>query len=158
CEPAHGGQGLPKVLDAALYEMLLSANHAWAMYPGLLHGAYETLRRHGDDVLQQRYLKQIASGETLAAMALTEPQAGTDLGFVATRALPQPDGSLRVTGSKIFISGGDHDMSPIIVHLTLCRLPDAHSGTNGLSLALVPKLLPDGSRNAFQCVGLEDKM
>lgn len=158
CDPSDGGQGLPKILDAALYEMLLSANHAWSMYSGLLHGAYETIGRHGSEELKRLYLPKIARGEWLAAMALTESQAGTDLGLVGTRAVPGPDGSVRVTGSKVFISGGDHDMTPNIVHLTLCRLPDAPPGSKGLSLALVPKVLPDGSRNAMVCEGLEDKM
>lgn len=158
CDPAYGGQGLPKLLEAALYEMLLSANHAWAMYPGLLHGAYDAVRQHGSPALRDRYLPQLIRGEALAAMSLTEPQAGSDLGLVATRAFHRPDGSLSITGSKIFISGGDHDMTANVIHLVLCRLPDAPPGTKGLSLALVPKILPDGRRNAFSCVGLEEKM
>ena len=158
CEPEVGGQGLPQVLNAALYEMLAACNHGWTMYPGLLHGAYETLKSHGSEALKAGYLQQIVSGEWLAAMALTEPQAGSDLGLVRTRAEPQPDGSLRVRGEKIFISGGDHDLTDNIVHLVLCRLPDAPAGTKGLSLALVPKVLPDGTRNAMACTGLEHKM
>ncbi|HET9643734.1 MAG TPA: acyl-CoA dehydrogenase family protein [Burkholderiaceae bacterium] len=158
CDPEWGGQGLPQLVNAALYEMLPACNHAWSMYPGLLHGAYETLKAHGSDALRQRYLRKVVSGEWLAAMALTEPQAGSDLGTVRTRAELQPDGSLRVRGSKIFISGGDHDLTDNIVHLVLCRLPDAPPGTKGLSLALVPKRLPDGSRNAVHCDGLEHKL
>ncbi|WP_280154403.1 acyl-CoA dehydrogenase family protein [Piscinibacter sp. XHJ-5] len=158
CDPDVGGQGLPQLLNAALFEMLVSANHAWTMYPGLLHGAYETLLAHAEPALRERYLPKIVSGEWLAAMALTEPQAGSDLGLVRTKAAPRPDGSLAVTGSKIFISGGDHDLSENIVHLVLCRLPDAPAGPKGLSLALVPKFLPDGSRNAMVCDGLEHKM
>ena len=158
CEPELGGQGLPQVLNAALYEMLAACNHGWTMYPGLLHGAYETLKSHGSEALKAGYLPQLVSGEWLAAMALTEPQAGSDLGLVRTKADPQPDGSLRVRGEKIFISGGDHDLTDNIVHLVLCRLPDAPPGTKGLSLALVPKRLPDGMRNAMACTGLEHKM
>ncbi|MBU6441067.1 MAG: acyl-CoA dehydrogenase family protein [Betaproteobacteria bacterium] len=157
-EPRWGGQGLPLLLDACLREMLDACNHAWNMYPDLLHGAVETLAAHGSEELRQRYLPRLVSGEWLAAMALTEPQAGSDLGLLRTRAEPQADGSLRVRGSKIFISGGDHDLSDNIVHLVLCRLPGAAPGTRGLSLALVPKLLPDGSRNAMHCDSLEHKM
>ncbi|MBL0943760.1 MAG: acyl-CoA dehydrogenase family protein [Hydrogenophaga sp.] len=158
CDPAWGGQGLPLLLDAAMREMLDACNHGWNMYPDLLHGAYETLKHHGSDALKARYLAKIASGEWLAAMALTEPQAGSDLGQLRTRAEPQADGSLRISGSKIFISGGEHDLTDNIVHLVLCRLPDAPAGTKGLSLALVPKWLPDGSRNAMVCDGIEKKM
>ncbi len=157
-DPRWGGQGLPLLLDGFLREMLDACNHAWNMYPDLLHGAVHTLAAHAGDELQQRYLPKLVSGEWLAAMALTEPQAGSDLGLLRTRAEPQPDGSVRVSGSKIFISGGEHDLSDNIVHLVLCRLPDAAPGTRGLSLALVPKLLPDGSRNAMVCDGLERKM
>ncbi len=158
CDPAWGGQGLPLLLDAAMREMLDACNHGWNMYPDLLHGAYETLKHHGSDALKARYLAKIASGEWLAAMALTEPQAGSDLGQLRTRAEPQADGSLRVSGNKIFISGGEHDLTDNIVHLVLCRLPDAPKGTKGLSLALVPKVLPDGTRNALFCDGIEKKM
>ncbi len=158
CAVEDGGQGLPGVLDAALFEMLVSANHAWTMYPALLHGAYRTLKEHAAPELRERYLPKLASGEWLAAMALTEPQAGSDLGLVRTIARPAPDGSVRVSGGKIFISGGDHDLSENIVHLVLCRLPDAPPGSKGLSLALVPKFLPDATRNTFACEGLEHKM
>ncbi len=158
CDPDWGGQGLPLLVDAAMREMLSASNHGWTMYPDLLHGAYETIKAHADDALKARYLPKIASGEWLAAMALTEPQAGSDLGLLRTRAEPQPDGSLRVSGSKIFISGGEHDLTDNIVHLVLCRLPDAAPGTKGLSLALVPKILPDGSRNSMVCDGIEKKM
>jgi alkylation response protein AidB-like acyl-CoA dehydrogenase len=160
--PAWGGQGLPQLLNAALFEMLVAANHAWTMYPGLLHGACETIQAHASDDLKQRYLPRLVSGEWLAAMALTEPQAGSDLGAVRTRAEPQADGSLAVTGGKIFISGGDHDLGDNIVHLVLCRLQDAANpappGSKGLSLALVPSVLPDGRRNALSVDGLENKM
>jgi alkylation response protein AidB-like acyl-CoA dehydrogenase len=158
CDPEVGGQGLPQLLNAALYEMLVATNHGWTMYPGLLHGAYETVKAHGSAALRERYLPKLVSGEWLAAMALTEPQAGSDLGLVRTKAEPREDGSLAVSGGKIFISGADHDLSDNIVHLVLCRLPDAPPGTKGLSLALVPKWLPDGTRNGVFVDGLEHKM
>jgi len=156
--PEDGGQGLPAVLEASLYEWLAAANHGFTMAPGLLHGAYECLKRHGSDTLRTRYLPEIASGRWLATMCLTEPQAGSDLGLARTRATPQPDGSLRVAGEKIFISGGEHDLTDNIVHLVLVRLPDAPAGSKGLSLALVPRQLPDGSRNAVHCTRIEEKM
>ena len=158
CDPAHGGQGLPHLLNAALNEMLAAANHGWTMYPGLLHGAYECLKAHGSDDLKTRYLPKIVSGEWLATMCLTEPQAGSDLGLVRTQAEARVDGSLRVTGNKIFISGGEHDLTPNIVHLVLCRLRDAPPGTKGLSLVLVPKWLDDGTPNTLRCDGIEKKM
>jgi alkylation response protein AidB-like acyl-CoA dehydrogenase len=161
-DPQWGGQGLPLLVDAALREMLVACNHAWTMYPDLLHGAYETIKHHASDELKAAYLHKVATGEWLAAMALTEPGAGTDLGALRTKAEPQPDGSLRISGHKIFISGGDHDLTDNIVHLVLCRLHEpgneAPPGTKGLSLALVPAVLPDGTRNAMHCDGLEHKM
>jgi alkylation response protein AidB-like acyl-CoA dehydrogenase len=157
CDPAWGGQGLPLLVDAATREMFVACNHGWVMYPDLLHGAYETIKAHASDELKARHLRDVASGRTLAAMALTEPQAGSDLGLLRTRGEPQPDGSLRITGQKIFISGGEHDLTDNIVHLMLCRLPDAPPGTKGISLALVPKVLPDGTRNAMHCDGIEHK-
>ncbi|MES2250005.1 MAG: acyl-CoA dehydrogenase family protein [Pseudomonadota bacterium] len=153
-----GGQGLPAVLEAILYEWLSAANHGFTMAPGLLHGAYACLKHHGSDELKARYLQKIATGEWLATMCLTEAHAGSDLGQVRTRATAQADGSVRVNGSKIFISGGEHDLTPNIVHLVLCRLPDAPAGPKGLSLALVPKRLPDGARNAVHCERIEEKM
>ncbi|WP_225781290.1 acyl-CoA dehydrogenase family protein [Xenophilus sp. Marseille-Q4582] len=153
-----GGQGLPAVLEAVLYEWLSAANHGWTMAPGLLHGAYECLKHHGSEELKARYLGKIATGEWLATMALTEAHAGSDLGRVRTRATPQADGSVRLTGGKIFISGGEHDLTDNIVHLVLCRLPDAPEGPKGLSLVLAPKVLPDGTRNAIHCERIEEKM
>lgn len=158
CDPDCGGQGLPQVLNAALYEMLSAANHAWTMYPGLLHGAYECLHRHAAPELQQRYLGKVVSGEWLSTMCLTEAHAGSDLGLLTTRAEPQGDGSVRLTGQKIFISGGEHDLTENILHLVLARLPDAPPGTRGISLFLAPKVLPDGSRNTLRCDGIEKKM
>ncbi|WP_093111628.1 acyl-CoA dehydrogenase family protein [Variovorax sp. CF079] len=156
--PEDGGQGLPAVLEAILFEWLSAANHGLTMAPGLLHGAYECLKHHGSEELKQRYLSKIASGEWLATMCLTEAHAGSDLGQVRTRAVAQPDGSHRVAGGKIFISGGEHDLTENIVHLVLCRLPDAPAGPKGLSLVLVPKVLPDGTRNAVHCERIEEKM
>jgi alkylation response protein AidB-like acyl-CoA dehydrogenase len=156
--PEDGGQGLPTVLEAILYEWLSAANHGFTMAPGLLHGAYACLKHHGSEELRERYLSKLASGEWLATMCLTEAHAGSDLGQVRTRAVPQADGSLRVSGGKIFISGGEHDLTPNIVHLVLCRLPDAPAGPKGLSLVLVPKVLPDGTRNAVHCERIEEKM
>lgn len=158
CAPEDGGQGLPAVLEAVLYEMLSAANHGWTMAPGLLHGAYECLKHHGSDELKARYLEKIATGEWLATMCLTEAHAGSDLGLVRTKALPQADGSYRVSGGKIFISGGEHDLTDNIVHLVLARLPDAPPGPRGLSLFLAPKLLPDGARNGVHCERIEEKM
>ena len=145
CAEEDGGQGLPWVLEGVLYEWLSAANHGWTMAPGLLHGAYECLKHHGSEALKSAYLAKIASGEWLATMCLTEAHAGSDLGMVRTRAVPQPDGSVRVNGSKIFISGGEHDLTDNIVHLVLARLPDAPPGPKGLSLFLVPKFYTDGS-------------
>ncbi len=158
CAPEHGGQGLPWVLEGALYEWLSAANHGWTMAPGLLHGAYECLAHHGSDELKATYLEKLVSGEWLATMCLTEAHAGSDLGLVRTRATPKPDGSYRVNGSKIFISGGDHDLTGNILHLVLARLPDAPAGPKGLSLFLAPKLLMDGSRNHVYCDRIEEKM
>lgn len=164
CSPEAGGQGLPQLLNAALFEMLVAANHAWTMYPGLLHGAYEVIKGHGSDEVRALYLDKVASGQWLATMNLTEPHAGSDLGLVRTRI--EPVGGVfaangvpvKVSGSKIFISGGDHDLTDNIVHLVLGRLPDAPGGSKGLSLAIVPKFLPDGRRNGAHCDGLEKKM
>ena len=160
CDPAVGGQGLPLLLNAAVYEMLNSANHAWTMYPGLAHGAHECIRAHGSEYLKSVYLPKIVSGEWLATMCLTEPQAGTDVGLLRTAAHAIDDGKYSITGAKIFISGGDHDMSPNIVHLVLARLPDAPGGTRGISLFLVPKFRDAAltQTNGVWCDGLEHKM
>ena len=158
CAPEDGGQGLPAVLECVLFEWLAGANHGWTMAPGLLHGAYECIKHHASDALKAQYLEKVATGEWLATMCLTEAHAGSDLGLVRTRAVPQPDGSARVNGSKIFISGGEHDLTDNIVHLVLARLPDAPAGPKGLSLFLVPKVLQDGSRNTVVCERIEEKM
>ncbi len=156
--PEDGGQGLPSVLEAMLYEMLSAANHGWTMAPGLLHGAYECIKHHASDDLKAQYLEKVATGEWLATMCLTEPHAGSDLGLCRTKAVPQPDGSYLLSGTKIFISGGEHDLTDNIVHLVLARLPDAPPGPKGLSLFLVPKFYPDGARSAVHCERIEEKM
>ena len=163
CDPAYGGQGLPIALNQCLYEMLNSANQAWTMYPGLTHGAYEALHAHGTEAQKQCYLPKLTSGEWTGTMCLTESHCGTDLGLLRTKAEPQADGTYRITGNKIFISAGEHDMVSNIVHLVLARLPDAPGGSKGISLFVVPKFLvrDDGSlgeRNAVYCGGLEHKM
>jgi alkylation response protein AidB-like acyl-CoA dehydrogenase len=158
CATEDGGQGLPAVLEAVLYEMLSAANHGWTMAPGLLHGAYECIKHHASDALKSRYLEKIATGEWLATMCLTEPHAGSDLGLARTKAVPQADGSYQLSGTKIFISGGEHDLSSNIIHLVLARLPDAPPGPKGLSLFLCPKFMPDGSRSPVFCERIEEKM
>lgn len=156
--PDDGGQGLPSVLEAMLYEMLSAANHGWTMAPGLLHGAYECIKHHASDELKALYLEKVATGEWLATMCLTEPHAGSDLGLCRTKAVAQADGSYLLSGTKIFISGGEHDLSDNIVHLVLARLPDTPPGPKGLSLFLVPKFYPDGTRSAVHCERIEEKM
>jgi alkylation response protein AidB-like acyl-CoA dehydrogenase len=161
CATEDGGQGLPAVLEAMLYEMLSAANHGWTMAPGLLHGAYECIKHHGSEGLKARYLEKVATGEWLATMCLTEPHAGSDLGLASTRAVPlaqDADGRYALSGTKIFISGGEHDLSDNIVHLVLARLPDSPPGPKGLSLFLVPKFYEDGSRSAVHCERIEEKM
>ena len=163
CDPVYGGQGLPLVINNSFYEMLNSANQAWTMYPGLSHGAYECLHAHGTDEQKALYLTRLVSGEWTGTMCLTESHCGTDLGLLKTRAVPQPDGSYQLTGGKIFISAGEHDLSANIIHLVLARLPDAPAGTKGISLFIVPKFIPDangnpGQRNTIFCGALEHKM
>ncbi|MFA5664399.1 acyl-CoA dehydrogenase C-terminal domain-containing protein [Castellaniella sp.] len=162
-EAAHGGQGLPDSLDMAVRELIGEANWAWGMYPGLSQGAMNTLKAHGTPEQQKTYLEPLVAGRWTATMCLTEPQCGTDLGLLRTRAEPQPDGSYHITGNKIFISAGEHDLAANIVHIVLARLPDAPSGTRGISLFVVPKFLPDaqgepGARNSVSCGAIEHKM
>ncbi len=156
--PEDGGQGLPSVLEVMLYEMLSAANHGWTMAPGILHGAYECVKHHASDELKALYLDKLATGEWLSTMCLTEPHAGSDLGLARTKAVPRADGSYVLSGTKIFISSGDHDLTDNIVHLVLARLPDAPPGPKGLSLFLVPKFYPDGSRSRVHCDRIEEKM
>ena len=158
CAPEDGGQGLPTVLEATLYEMLSAANHGWTMAPGLLHGAYECIKHHASDELKAAYLEKVATGEWLATMCLTEPHAGSDLGLCRTKAVPMADGRYALSGTKIFISGGEHDLTDNIVHLVLARLPDSPPGPKGLSLFLVPKFYADGTRSAAVCERIEEKM
>ena len=163
CDPEYGGQGLPFVVNQCVYEMLNSANQAWTMYPGLSHGAYEALHAHGTDAQKKLYLPKLVSGEWTGTMCLTEPHCGTDLGLLRTKAEPQADGTYKLTGNKIFISAGEHDMTSNILHLVLARLPDAPQGSKGISLFLVPKfnVAEDGaigSRNGIYCGSLEHKM
>ncbi|MFN7123894.1 MAG: acyl-CoA dehydrogenase family protein [Hydrogenophaga sp.] len=158
CAVEDGGQGLPTVVEAVLHEQLNAANHGWTMAPGLLHGAYECIRHHGSPELKARYLDKLASGEWLATMCLTEPHAGSDLGLVQTKAVPLADGRFALSGTKIFISGGEHDLTDNIVHLVLARLPDAPPGPKGLSLFLVPKFHEEGSRSEVHCERIEEKM
>ncbi|HAX20527.1 MAG TPA: acyl-CoA dehydrogenase [Hydrogenophaga sp.] len=158
CATEDGGQGLPAALEAMLYENLSAANHGWTMAPGLLHGAYECIKHHASHELKARYLEKVATGEWLATMCLTEPHAGSDLGLVRTKAVPLADGRFSLSGTKIFISGGEHDLTDNIVHLVLARLPDSPPGPKGLSLFLVPKFYEDGSRSAVVCERIEEKM
>ena len=163
CDPEYGGQGLPFVLNSALYEMLNSANQAWTMYPGLSHGAYEALHAYGTPEQKKTYLGKLTSGEWTGTMCLTEPHCGTDLGLLRTKAEPLADGTYKITGNKIFISAGEHDFTDNIVHLVLARLPDAPAGSKGISLFVVPKFKVNadgslGERNPIFCGALEHKM
>lgn len=161
--PAHGGQGLPFALSLAVQESLTSANLAFSLCPMLTLGAIEALEAHGSDEQKQTYLSKIISGQWAATMNLTEPQAGSDVGALKTRAEPQPDGTWRIKGQKIFITFGEHDLAENIIHLVLARTPGAPAGTRGISLFIVPKFLvnPDGSlgaRNDLRCVSIEHKL
>ena len=154
----RGGQGLPFVLSAALMDDLNAANVGFALCPMLSMGAIEAIEKHGSDELKRDYLPKIVSGEWPATMNLTEPQAGSDVGALKTRAEPNGDGSWRLKGTKIFITYGEHDLSDQIVHMVLARTAGSSEGTRGISLFLVPKLLPGGSRNDLRCVSIEHKM
>jgi alkylation response protein AidB-like acyl-CoA dehydrogenase len=163
-DPTYGGQGLPHVVNLSFSEMSSSANMAFSMYPGLAHGAYSAIHTGGSDEQKQTYLPKMVSGEWTGTMNLTEPQCGTDLGLLRTKAVPQADGSYRISGQKIWISAGEHDMSDNIVHLVLARIEGAPAGVKGISLFIVPKFFPNadgsvGARNeGVKCVGLEEKM
>ncbi|MGE0828965.1 MAG: acyl-CoA dehydrogenase C-terminal domain-containing protein [Hyphomonadaceae bacterium] len=162
-EPDFGGQGLPHYVSLAWSEMVASANMAFGMYPGLSHGAYEAILHHGTDEQRQTYLPKLVSGEWTGTMNLTEPHCGTDLGLLRTKAAPQADGSYRISGQKIFISAGEHDLSENIIHLVLARIEGAPAGVKGISLFIVPKFIvnPDGAlgeRNKVSCGKIEEKM
>ncbi len=156
---AFGGQGLPHFLKFVVDEMVCSTNLSFGMYPGLSHGAISALYSHGSPQLQQTYLENLVNGNWTGTMCLTEPHCGTDLGMIRTRATPNDDGSYTVTGTKIWITGGEHDLVDNIVHLVLAKLPGAPDTSKGISLFVVPKVLPEsGERNAAFCGGLEHKM
>jgi len=163
CDPAYGGQGLPLLLETAIQEMISSANLSFGMYPGLSAGAYRALYLHGTETQKTLYLPHLVSGRWSGTMCLTEPQCGTDLGLIKTHAVPDAAGSYRLSGTKIFISAGEHDLTENIVHLVLGRLVDAPQGVQGLSLFVCPKFLPNpdgslGARNTLACGGIEQKM
>jgi alkylation response protein AidB-like acyl-CoA dehydrogenase len=162
-DPEYGGQGLPHILSLAVAEMTSGANMAFGMYPGLTGGAVRALVAGGSEDQKQMYLPKMISGEWTGTMNLTEPHCGTDLGLLRTKAVPQADGSYAISGQKIWISSGEHDLSSNIIHLVLARIEGAPEGVKGISLFVVPKFLPDadgnaGERNTLQCGGLEEKM
>ena len=159
----YGGQGLPSVVQTAFAETVSSANMAFGMYFGLAHGAYSAILAGGSQAQKDLYLPRLVSGEWGGTMNLTEPQCGTDLGLIRTKAVPQADGTYRISGQKIWISGGEHDLTDNIVHLVLARIEGAPAGTKGISLFIVPKFIPGadgslGARNPVACAGLEEKM
>lgn len=163
CSKEWGGQGLPLLLNFLLDEMVCSANLSFGMYPGLSHGAYNAIEKYGTEKLKKTYLPKMVEGVWSGTMCLTEPHCGTDLGLIKTKAIPNPDGSYAITGTKIFISAGEHDLTENIIHLVLAKLPDAPEGTRGISLFLVPKFMvkDDGSvgaRNKAVCGSIEHKM
>ncbi|MDA7427563.1 acyl-CoA dehydrogenase C-terminal domain-containing protein [Primorskyibacter aestuariivivens] len=163
CDPDYGGQGLPYLVATAVGEMMSSANMAFNMYPGLTHGAYSAIHAHGSDAQKETYLPKMVSCEWTGTMNLTEPHCGTDLGLMRTKAEPQDDGSYKVTGQKIFISAGDHDMSENVIHLVLAKIPGGPEGIKGVSLFIVPKFLVNedgslGERNAVSVGKIEEKM
>ena len=162
-DPEYGGQGLPESLNKLVEEMICSANLAFSLYPGLTHGAYQAIASHASDELKNTYLPKLVDGTWSGTMCLTEAHCGTDLGLLRTRAVPRSDGSYKLSGTKIFISAGEHDLTENIIHLVLARLPDAPGGNRGISLFLVPKFLPAadgraGARNGVICTALEHKM
>jgi alkylation response protein AidB-like acyl-CoA dehydrogenase len=163
CDPEYGGQGMPYVLNCAVGEMFVSANMAFNMYQGLTHGAYSAIHTHGTDAQKSTYLPKMVTCDWTGTMNLTEPHCGTDLGLMRTKAEPQDDGSYLITGTKIFISAGDHDLSDNVIHLVLAKAPGGGEGTKGVSLFIVPKFLVNddgslGERNAVSVGKLEEKM
>jgi len=163
CDPDYGGQGLPYVMHTAAQETFVSANMAFNMYQGLTHGAYSAIHAHGSDAQKQKYLPKMVSCEWTGTMNLTEPHCGTDLGLMRTKAVPNDDGSYKISGQKIFISAGEHDMADNIIHLVLAKIPDGPDGIKGVSLFIVPKFLVNddgslGARNGVACGKVEEKM
>ncbi|HBO1305633.1 TPA: acyl-CoA dehydrogenase C-terminal domain-containing protein [Pseudomonas aeruginosa] len=161
--PAHGGMGMPKMLAVQFEEMMYAANASFSLYSTLSAGACLALDAHGSEELKNRYLPNMYAGTWAGSMCLTEPHAGTDLGIIRTKAEPQADGSYRISGTKIFITGGEQDLTENIIHLVLAKLPDAPAGSRGISLFLVPKFLVGddgalGARNAVHCGSIEHKM
>ena len=163
-QPAHyGGQDLPMSIGLPIREMNGTANWSWSMYPGLSHGAMETIDKHGSEEMKALFMEPLVSGQWTGTMCLTEAHCGTDLGLLKTKAEPAADGTYRITGSKIFVSSGEHDLAENIVHIVLARLPDSPPGTKGISLFVIPKFLPEeggsiGERNGVTCGALEHKM
>ena len=162
-DPQYGGQGVPESVSKLVEEMICACNLSFGLYPGLSHGAYLALKSHGSEELKNLYLPKLVDGSWSGTMCLTEAHCGTDLGLLRTKAAPQPDGSYKLNGSKIFISAGEHDLTENIIHLVLARLPDAPPGVKGISLFVVPKFLPKadgtvGARNGVKCTGIEHKM
>ncbi|HYD89055.1 MAG TPA: acyl-CoA dehydrogenase family protein [Vitreimonas sp.] len=158
-DPAYGGQGLPRAAALAVMETMHAANMSLALLPMLTLGAIEAIDQHGAPDQKALYLEKLVSGEWTGTMNLTEPQAGSDLGVLTTKAVPQADGSYAITGQKIFITWGEHDLAPNIIHLVLARIEGAPAGSKGISLFIVPKFrYEDGSRNAVRCIGVEEKM
>ena len=163
CDPEYGGQGMPYVMATAVGEMHSAANMAFCMYGGLTHGAYSAIHAHGSDEQKATYLPKMVSCEWTGTMNLTEPHCGTDLGLLRTKAEPQDDGSFKISGQKIFISAGEHDMSENIIHLVLAKIPGGPDGVKGISLFIVPKFMVNedgslGARNGVSCGKLEEKM
>ena len=163
CDPEYGGQGLPYVMHTAAQELMVSANMAFQMYQGLTHGAYSTIHVHGSDAQKQKFLPKMVTCEWTGTMNLTEPHCGTDLGLMRTKAVPQDDGSYKITGQKIFISAGDHDMADNIIHLVLARIPGGPDGIKGVSLFIVPKIIVNddgslGDHNGVSVSKIEEKM
>ncbi len=162
-DPEWGGQGLPESVNKLVEEMICATNVSFSLYPGLTHGATTAIEGHASDELKHAYLPKMVSGEWSGTMCLTESHCGTDLGLLRTKADPQPDGSFKITGSKIFISAGDHDLTDNVIHLVLARIADAPAGVKGISLFLVPKFMPNddgsvGARNGVSVAGIEHKM
>ncbi|HXZ15088.1 MAG TPA: acyl-CoA dehydrogenase C-terminal domain-containing protein, partial [Roseiarcus sp.] len=163
CDPEYGGQGLPQSVAMLVFEMFNSANMSFSIYALLNNGAYEAIEAHGSDEQKKVYLPKLTEGAWTGTMCLTEPHAGSDLGILRTKAVPQDDGTYRISGTKLFISAGEHDLSENIVHLVLARLPDAPPGVKGISMFIVPKFLPTadggvGPRNGVVCASIEHKM